>query len=97
MPQADNTDSEERTRRNAHLLAEALEGKGVWSGLPTKRKVGVVLFVVGAIALPVSFLPLEPGGWFWGLLGLLFMLIGGALAYSGIDNPSSPWPPYGPG
>lgn len=97
MRPSERIDAGERRRRNARLLARALGDGRVWSELPAKRKLGMVLFILGTIALPFSFLPIEPGGWFWGVSGLLAMIVGGALAFSGVDNPGPPWPPYGPG
>jgi hypothetical protein len=95
-PYGENDTSGKWKRRNAHSFAQALGQGRPWSGLPVKRRIGIVLFILGTIALPFAFVSIEPGGWFWGLGGLFVMIVGGALGCSGVDLERSgpPWPPY---
>lgn len=82
-----------RKRRNARLLAAVLGHEVAWPELPAKRKVGVILVMLGVIALPIS-LVLD---WIWALWGGLAIAIGSYLTYSGVElKDKSPWPPYGP-
>lgn len=83
-----------RKRRNAGLIASALGGETSWSQLPLKRKVGVIVAMLGFIALPLAFVQ----GWICALVGGLAIVIGVWLTYTGIElKDKSPWPPYGPG
>ena len=80
-----------RKRLTARLLAAALNNCISWSELPLKRKVGVVLGMLGVIALPFSFVQ----GWIWALCGGLAIVVGSILTYYGVElKDKSPWPPY---
>lgn len=74
----------ESNRHNSRLVAWALRD-GFWSELPRKRKIGAVLFVVGIVALPFAGIVDDPIRWTFGALGLLAMIFGASLAYSGVD------------
>jgi hypothetical protein len=93
QPASDDTSDVARKRRTAGLLAAALGNEVTWSELPAKRRIGVILAMLGVIALPISFVL----GWIWALCGALAIAIGGYLTYSGVElKDKAPWPPYGP-
>ena len=74
---------ETQKRRIARLVASAIHG-GVWFGVSTTRKVGVVLFVIGWIAIPFGLANLAPGRLFWFIAAFACVGIGSALAYAGM-------------
>jgi hypothetical protein len=94
QPHPENNSNGARKRRNARLLESALGDGVTWVELPAKRKVGVIMAMLGIIALPISLVQ----GWIWALSGILAIAVGWALTYSGVKlKDNSPWPPYGPG
>ena len=91
QPAPDDTSDLARKHRNAGLLSSALSGEVTWSALPAKRKVGVILAMLGVITLPLSMVL----GWIWALCGGAAIAIGSYLTYSGVElKDKSPWPPY---
>jgi hypothetical protein len=72
-----------RGRRNARLLASALADRFDWSRVSTRKKSGLILFVIGVLVLAMSFVAIYPGRWFWGLSGILAVIVGWVLARPG--------------
>ena len=91
-----NQDSEQ-TQRNSRLVAEALTGGSLLTGMGTARRGGLVLLWLGVAAVFFSLMaPVSPR-WLWITTSLLVAAVGGCLMMVGAKLTSSDtWPTFGP-
>ena len=79
------------------MVAEALAGRRLFTGMSIDRRVGLVLLWLGAAALFFSLVaPVSPR-WLWVVGALVVAVVGGCLMMVGAKLTSSEtWPTFGP-